>query len=746
MGRSSFMSRRYRRRYRSTKNQGEYQDLNDKFVIRTCIIYLMKILKVQLVSDEETLAFICWLLGKERTKLGEALIDLLPLQLERSTYEDKLTPRASFSDYAYDLNDLLSKATSNQVMKFTGYADLLIEQHLRTVKYNGQSGIEKNLSALQKMFNLDHLEISLCALLFIIASYDAPERFLEDHLNITSFEGKKYLLKALDIPAYKLNNILTGRLKSVGIISVENGGRCRLELEDEFQSFISIPSEKYFAKKLFKRCQGSTLPLKFYLIEKDEIEYMRNLLSRKTKTPTHILLYGPPGTGKSSFAMSITRDLKATAYTISTDTGNKSLDRRAAIVACMNMTNATEEAVIIVDEADNLLNTQSFWFHSGETQDKGWLNQLLEKSDSRMIWITNKISQIDDSVLRRFAYCRCFKPFNRDQRTTLWSNIVRQNRVKRFFTHKDLSRLSGRYNVAAGVIDLAVKKAKDISQGSSLSMHRAIKLSIESYETVVNGGKTKTVTKKMDGAYSIDGLNVTDNLQDVIDQLKKYDQCIRSPNKDIHLTMNLLFYGPPGTGKSALARYISKELDRKSLLKRASDLIHPYVGETEASISKAFQEAELDGAVLIIDEADTFLYSRESAMRSWEVSLVNEFLAQMECFEGILICTTNRFDNLDQATIRRFPHKIEFDYLTPKGNIIFYKKILSPLIQKPLSVTEEKVLMKIKKLAPGDFKAIRLKYAFYPKDELCHDRFILGLKAESDIKLARSGDTRIGFN
>ena len=47
-------------------------------------------------------------------------------------------------------------------------------------------------------------------------------------------------------------------------------------------------------------------------------------------------------------------------------------------------------------------------------------------------------------------------------------------------------------------------------------------------------------------------------------------------------------------------------------------------------IASAFYKAEKDGAVLVIDGADTFLYSRETAIRSWETSQINEFLTQLE--------------------------------------------------------------------------------------------------------------------
>ena len=77
--------------------------------------------------------------------------------------------------------------------------------------------------------------------------------------------------------------------------------------------------------------------------------------------------------------------------------------------------------------------------------------------------------------------------------------------------------------------------------------------------------------------------------------------------------MNLLFYGPPGTGKSELARYIAGTLNRELICKRSSDLLDPYVGMTEQKLAQAFFEIETQEAVLVMDEADSVLASRDRA-------------------------------------------------------------------------------------------------------------------------------------
>jgi SpoVK/Ycf46/Vps4 family AAA+-type ATPase len=94
-----------------------------------------------------------------------------------------------------------------------------------------------------------------------------------------------------------------------------------------------------------------------------------------------------------------------------------------------------------------------------------------------------------------------------------------------------------------------------------------------------------------------------------------------------------------------------------------SDILSMWVGVAEKNIAEAFDEAARDDAILLFDEADSFLQDRRGAVRSWEVTQVNEFLQQLEAHRGIVACTTNLFKNLDQASLRRFTFKVEFRFL-----------------------------------------------------------------------------------
>ena len=89
-----------------------------------------------------------------------------------------------------------------------------------------------------------------------------------------------------------------------------------------------------------------------------------------------------------------------------------------------------------------------------------------------------------------------------------------------------------------------------------------------------------------------------------------------------------------------------------------------FIDQRSPNMAAMFREAENEKAVLLLDEADSFLQDRRGAQRTYEVTEVNEMLQGMERFAGIFVCTTNLMDRIDQAALRRFTFKIRFKPLT----------------------------------------------------------------------------------
>jgi len=126
----------------------------------------------------------------------------------------------------------------------------------------------------------------------------------------------------------------------------------------------------------------------------------------------------------------------------------------------------------------------------------------------------------------------------------------------------------------------------------------------------------------------------------------------------------LNFYGPSGTGKSMTGEAIAGELGKKVYAVNYAELESKYVGETPKNIKKVFDKARSEDAVLIFDEADSFLGKRLTNVTQsadYGVNITRSvMLLELEKFNGIVIFTTNLEKNYDEAFKRRILADIPF--------------------------------------------------------------------------------------
>lgn len=231
-------------------------------------------------------------------------------------------------------------------------------------------------------------------------------------------------------------------------------------------------------------------------------------------------------------------------------------------------------------------------------------------------------------------------------------------------------------------------------------------------------------------SYSLDFINADCDISSISSGLQQ------NPNARICL------YGLSGTGKSAFAQFIAKSLKRPCIIKSVSDLESKWVGETERNIAEAFKEAKAKKAVLIFDEADSFLRDRIFAVRSFEQTKVNEMLVQMERFNGIFIATTNLMDNIDKSALRRFDLKVEFKALDATQRINLFK-IECKLLGLKCEMKAKGLIERLECLTTGDFAAVKRQHSFSPiKDAL---DFYKRLCEEVKVKDLQSESVGVGF-
>jgi SpoVK/Ycf46/Vps4 family AAA+-type ATPase len=205
----------------------------------------------------------------------------------------------------------------------------------------------------------------------------------------------------------------------------------------------------------------------------------------------------------------------------------------------------------------------------------------------------------------------------------------------------------------------------------------------------------------------------------------------------------ICLYGAPGTGKTAYGRWLADQMDAPLHVKRASDLLGMYVGQSEKNIASAFEQAQLDGAVLLIDEVDSFLQDRSEARHSWQVSQVNEMLTQMEAFQGVFIASTNLMGQLDPAVLRRFDLKVKFDYMNSEQVCALLCRYCE--VQRLASPTRKELqaVSALSNLTPGDFAAVLRQSRLACLSSA--SEWVAALTQESKLKVGGRAASGMGF-
>jgi SpoVK/Ycf46/Vps4 family AAA+-type ATPase len=699
--------------------------------------WLLGLIKAGITMNDDFFSCLCWAIGNLRPVMKKIALALDAMPARPSVKKAASIAKEALDYPEHRLPDMLEELVND--FPFIEDATIgIVEAECRAASKVKRVESARYLQAgklLKRTFGLDADSCRLCEFIFIKDSFGPVERYFEDAIEVHDFGNRRRLSVMLGIETPALEAVISD-LCGCGII---NFGPCP-HLGYGINAFWKETKQSAAAKYFCNPISGKALPLGSFGISSEDIAHVKSIMQADSSRPIHILLYGPPGTGKTTFATSLAREMGVKAWSVPCH-DDEDEDRRASLAACMHLAAKHEKAFVLLDEADNFLDTDLRSHGSGTN--KAWLNELLEEKDSRVIWIVNHVEHIDHAVRRRFAFSLHFDELGLNERKKLWQRILTESRVARRISPDQLGKLVKDYEVPAAVIEKAVCQARELGCDKG-NFGETVERVLRAHVTLCHDGSTPRVKSAHEGEYTLDGVCLEGSAQDLLEKCRRADAMYRSSGSLRPGGGSMLFYGPPGTGKTALSRHIAAELERECLVKRASDLISPYVGMSEQNIAHAFRVAENDGAVLVIDEADTFLYSRETAQRSWESSLVNEFLTSLEECRGFCICTTNRADKLDPAAMRRFSFKVPFGYAGPDQAAALYAALLAPLAGNALPESLERELRAMTRLAPGDFHAVRSQHWLSEPGGTSHEELVKSLAREQELKLDRE-ERRIGF-
>ena len=633
-------------------------------------------------------------------------------------------------------NEQLRKTVKNWIPEFISAAKAIIVPH------EGVDLFRNRVVELQETLKLSDREIDI-----LMVSLALNNDMMED-----PFRSRNKLF----VIAYSLNTIESDILKYLGEKSRLRRYNCvdsDFDVEGEICAFLSGVTDEPLSNSYFEKDTEEALPWADYAdLTAKHGTILKRMLS--SDHPVNILLYGAPGTGKTSFARTLAKEVGKTCFRISQNTndrGGKTCSSREFRFGALQVCDSQVEpqsSLIVVDEADDMLKGRNmgFFFLFGAdaetTGDKGLLNTVLDTMKTSTIWITNTPAKaLDSSSRRRFDYSICFEPLNSEQRKRIWKNNIARLNMGRLFTGKMLERFSTVYPVSAGGIAQTLENLQKLDPRRKEISGLVEQLMKPHCELLgIKLADDKLLPSK---DYSLEGLNIRGDVQldRIVEAIRTFQH--QKPGQDADRPrMNLLLSGPPGTGKTEFIKYLGSVLNTKINVKMGSDLLSMWVGGTEQNIKHAFAEAEAEHAILFLDELDGLVQSRTTARNHWEVTQVNELLYQMENFNGVMIGATNFIQNLDQAIMRRFTFKLEFNFLDNEGKKLFFER----MFHTSLSEEETRRLEEISSLAPGDFRTVRQSLYYYG-GEVTNAMRLDALERESDAKgvSAFRERSKIGF-
>lgn len=129
----------------------------------------------------------------------------------------------------------------------------------------------------------------------------------------------------------------------------------------------------------------------------------------------------------------------------------------------------------------------------------------------------------------------------------------------------------------------------------------------------------------------------------------------------------ILLHGAPGVGKTSTAESVAIQLQRPLLPITCGDLGQD-PSDVERNLEKFFALGAKWRCVVLLDEADVFLARRVTGDLHRN-SLVSVFLRQMEYYPGVLILTTNRVGEFDEAFVSRIHMKLHFPHLDERSTM-----------------------------------------------------------------------------
>lgn len=394
----------------------------------------------------------------------------------------------------------------------------------------------------------------------------------------------------------------------------------------------------------------------------------------------NFILYGEPGCGKTEAVRQYCEHLGLEPVIINSATVGTSHIHETPV----NIHNKFDEAiskkngVIIIDEADAFLSERDNLrtdddFKTEEVSASLQGIDLANRNHTQVIAMTNNPEKIDKAILR-------------DGRLGLHIEITKPDEtdleeiIETFFEKSELEKLDKTQMVKA-LNGQTIASVYSILNGIRVDM--VLNNADLSHQYVMHKINTSLGYTLEEGAYfSLPGQQEFEDYVNskIVDHLLNPDWYRRY---NLKFPNSILLYGPTGTGKTYAAKELANFLGWNFIKLDSKSIGSEAVQGSAIKIAKVFDRARREApCIIFIDEIDAWIPKRSGRSTSSEIGQVNEFLANMSQVNSdnlLLIGTTNRIDDIDEAALRngRFSTKIEIGYM--KGEQV--EELLNSLIK-----------------------------------------------------------------